>query len=52
MQTIMMTRMPHLILLGDSIFDIATYTASGPTVIDQVRQNIPTGRQASGRLFG
>ena len=39
--------MPHLILLGDSIFDNAAYTAGGPAVIDQVRQNLPAGWQAS-----
>jgi hypothetical protein len=39
--------MPNLILLGDSIFDNAAYVAGGPAVIDQVRQNIPTGWQAT-----
>lgn len=39
--------MPHIILLGDSIFDNAAYIAGGPAVIDQVRQNLPTGWQAS-----
>jgi hypothetical protein len=39
--------MPHIILLGDSIFDNAAYVAGGPAVIDQVRQNLPTGWQAS-----
>jgi hypothetical protein len=39
--------MPHLILLGDSIFDNAAYVAGGPAVIDQVRQNLPTGWRAS-----
>ena len=39
--------MPHLILLGDSIFDNATYTAGGPAVADQVRQYLSTGWQAS-----
>lgn len=42
-----MTAMPHLILLGDSIFDNAAYVAGGPAVIDQVRQSLPTGWQAS-----
>lgn len=42
-----MTAMPHLILLGDSIFDNAAYTAGGPAVIDQVRQNLPAVWQAS-----
>jgi hypothetical protein len=39
--------MPHLILLGDSIFDNAAYVAGGPAVIDQVRQNIQNGWQAT-----
>ena len=39
--------MPHIILLGDSIFDNAAYVAGGPAVIDQVRQNLPTGWQAT-----
>ena len=39
--------MPHIILLGDSIFDNAAYTAGGPAVIDQVRQNLPAVWQAS-----
>jgi hypothetical protein len=38
---------PHLILLGDSIFDNAAYTAGGPAVIDRVRLNLPTAWQVS-----
>ena len=38
--------MSHLILLGDSIFDNAAYTAGGPAVIDQVRQHLPAMWQA------
>jgi hypothetical protein len=39
--------MPHLILLGDSIFDNAAYVAGGPAVIVQVRQSLPAGWQAT-----
>ena len=35
--------MPHLTLLGDSIFDNAAYVAGSPAVIDQVRMNLPAG---------
>jgi hypothetical protein len=42
-----MTAMPHLILLGDSIFDNAAYVGGGPAVIDQVRQSLPAGWQAT-----
>ena len=37
----------HIVLLGDSIFDNAPYTAGGPDVISQVRQLLPTGWRAS-----
>ena len=30
--------MPHIVLLGDSIFDNASYTSGGPDVISQVRE--------------
>jgi hypothetical protein len=33
--------MPHVVLLGDSIFDNASYTGGGPDVISQVRGNLP-----------
>src|SRR5215470_12195950 len=39
--------MPHVILLGDSIFDNAAYTSGGPDVISQVREFLPVGWQAS-----
>ncbi|HVY04960.1 MAG TPA: SGNH/GDSL hydrolase family protein [Burkholderiales bacterium] len=34
--------MPHLILLGDSIFDNVSYTAGGPDVTAQVRRLLPS----------
>src|SRR5215467_9579226 len=33
--------MPHLVLLGDSIFDNAEYTNGGPDVVSQVRRLLP-----------
>ena len=39
--------MPHLVLLGDSIFDNARYTAGGPAVIRQVSALVPSGWRAS-----
>lgn len=33
--------MPHIVLLGDSIFDNAHYTLGGPDVIAQVRKLLP-----------
>ena len=39
--------MPHLVLLGDSIFDNAPYTCGGPDVISQVRDLLPPGWRAS-----
>ena len=39
--------MSHIILLGDSIFDNASYVAGGPSVIDQVRQSLPPGARAT-----
>ena len=33
--------MPHLVLLGDSIFDNAAYVAGGPAVADHVAQLLP-----------
>jgi lysophospholipase L1-like esterase len=35
--------MPHVILLGDSIFDNAAYTAGGPDVLSQLRKLLPSG---------
>jgi hypothetical protein len=39
--------MPHVILLGDSIFDNAAYTSGGPDVVTQVRGLLPPGWDAS-----
>lgn len=39
--------MPHLILLGDSIFDNAAYVGAGPAVITQVRRRLPDGWRAT-----
>lgn len=39
--------MPHLILLGDSIFDNAAYVAAGGGVEDRLRQRLPTGSRAT-----
>jgi lysophospholipase L1-like esterase len=39
--------MPHLILLGDSIFDNAAYTKGGPDVVTQVRALLPKSWKAS-----
>ena len=39
--------MPHVVLLGDSIFDNAMYTAGGPAVIHQVTALVPAGWRAS-----
>jgi GDSL-like lipase/acylhydrolase family protein len=39
--------MPHLVLLGDSIFDNARYTSGGPDVVSQVQRLLPSGWSAS-----
>jgi hypothetical protein len=39
--------MPHVVLLGDSIFDNAQYTSGGPDVVSQVRNLLPSGWGAS-----
>jgi hypothetical protein len=39
--------MAHLVLLGDSIFDNASYTRGGPDVVAQVRELLPQGWKAS-----
>jgi hypothetical protein len=39
--------MPHIVLLGDSIFDNAAYVGGGPDVIHQLRQSLPAGWQAT-----
>jgi lysophospholipase L1-like esterase len=39
--------MPHVVLLGDSIFDNAAYTSGGPDVITQLSQLLPDSWSAS-----
>jgi lysophospholipase L1-like esterase len=39
--------MPHVVLLGDSIFDNAAYVAGGPDVITQLRGKLPAGWRAT-----
>jgi len=39
--------MPHIVLLGDSIFDNAAYTDGGPDVVAQLRGLLPAGWRAS-----
>jgi hypothetical protein len=39
--------MPHVVLLGDSIFDNKAYVGGGPDVIAQVRDDLPAGWQAT-----
>src|SRR5687767_13895150 len=39
--------MPYVILLGDSIFDNAAYTAGGPDVVSQVRKLLSSGWTAT-----
>lgn len=39
--------MPHLVLLGDSIFDNAAYTDGGPDVATQLRGLLPEGWRAT-----
>jgi hypothetical protein len=39
--------MPHVVLLGDSIFDNAAYVAGGPDVIRQLRPKLPEGWRAT-----
>ena len=33
--------MPHVVLVGDSIFDNRVYTGGGPDVVTQLRQVLP-----------
>lgn len=35
--------MPHVVLLGDSIFDNAAYVRGGPDVVTQLREVLPEG---------
>jgi hypothetical protein len=39
--------MPHLVLLGDSIFDNAAYVRGGPDVVAQLRAILPDGWRAT-----
>ena len=39
--------MPHIVLLGDSIFDNATYVGENPDVITQLRIKVPENWNAS-----
>lgn len=39
--------MPHVTLLGDSIFDNDRYVPGGPSVIEHLRKCLPSGWQAS-----
>lgn len=39
--------MPHVVLLGDSIFDNQTYTAGAPDVVGHLRTVLPTSWQAT-----
>lgn len=39
--------MPHIVLLGDSIFDNAAYTAGGPSVIQQLSEQLPAPWRAT-----
>ena len=45
--------MPHVVLLGDSIFDNGAYTRGGPDVITQLRGVLPEGwRSTLGAIDG
>lgn len=39
--------MPHVVLLGDSIFDNASYVAGGPDVVTHLRGELPSGWRAT-----
>jgi hypothetical protein len=39
--------MPHIVLLGDSIFDNAAYVRGGPDVVRQLREALPEGWRAT-----
>lgn len=43
--------MQHITLLGDSIFDNASYVAGAPSVIEQVQRQLPMGWQATLRAI-
>jgi hypothetical protein len=46
-QVNMSTPLPHVVLLGDSIFDNAAYTRGAPDVVAHLRQVLPPGWQAT-----
>src|SRR5262245_51723098 len=39
--------MPHVVLLGDSVFDNGAYVPGGPPVIEQLRSRLPREWQAT-----
>jgi GDSL-like Lipase/Acylhydrolase family len=39
--------MPHVVLLGDSIFDNAAYVAGGPDVVAHLRERLPSRWEAT-----
>lgn len=39
--------MPHVVLLGDSIFDNKAYVAGGPDVLEHLRGELPEGWEAT-----
>ena len=39
--------MPHVVLLGDSVFDNAAYVSGGPDVVTQLRPMLPHGWSAT-----
>jgi len=39
--------MPHVVLLGDSVFDNAAYTRGGPDVVTQLREILAAGWRAT-----
>jgi hypothetical protein len=39
--------MPHVVLLGDSIFDNAAYVGGGPDMVTQLRARLPEGWRAT-----
>src|SRR5215210_349851 len=39
--------MPHVVLLGDSIFDNAAYVSGGPDVVAQLSDALPEGWRAT-----
>lgn len=39
--------MPHVVLLGDSIFDNRAYVGGGPDVVSQLRPRLPEGWRAT-----